>query len=117
MICTYLFIDIIESKRIQNSTASETESNEIPAFSKIDNFACQDSYGRYERRKDADSACALDPNCQFVQTAQCQDSRDYGHFNLCPYDSGLIFSTQSCVHKKPDTIRSGNIIFLYQCQE
>ena len=80
----------------------------------MDNFACQDSYGRYERRTDADSACAMDPNCQFVQTPQCQDSNYYRHFNLCAYGSGLIFSTQSCVFKKEDTNRSGNIIFKYQ---
>ena len=83
----------------------------------MDNLACQDSYGKYERRKVADSACALDPNCQFVQTAQCQDPNDYGHFNLCAYDSGLIFSTQSCVYKKPDINRSGNITFEYPWQE
>ena len=87
--------------------------NEVPKFTKMDNFACQDFYGRYERRKDADSACALDPNCKFVQTAECLRSNDYGHFNLCTHNSGLIFSTQSCVYKKQDTNRSGNIIFKY----
>ena len=79
-----------------------------PVFEKIDNYACQSSYGKYGTRKEANFACVSDPNCKFVQSNQCLYPNDFGHFELCDYNSALVFSTASCVYKKEDTHRSGN---------
>lgn len=81
---------------------------ESPVFIKIDNYACQSSYGKYGTRKEANFACVSNPNCKFVLSNQCLYPNDFGHFKLCDYNSSLVLSTASCVYKKEDIDRSGN---------
>ena len=89
----------------------------IPSFTKIDNYACQTTYGKYGTRKEADFACASDSKCKFVQSVECVYPNDFGHFKLCGYDSSLIFSTPSCVYQKEDINRSGNSLTFYSSEQ
>ena len=74
---------------------------------KIDNFDCKPSYGKYGTRLEADFACKSDSNCKYVLSKECVFPNDYGHYELCGYNSNLSFSTPSCLYKKLDTNRSG----------
>ena len=87
--------------------------NKIPTFTKIDNYACQNSYGKYGTRKEANFACAADTKCKYVHSAECLYPNDFGHFELCGHDSDLVFSTPSCVYKKADINRSGKTCKLF----
>ena len=80
----------------------------FPVFTKKDNYACKNSYGKYGTRKEANFACASDVKCKYVQSADCLYPNDFGHFKLCSYDTTLVFSTPSCVYKKADINRSGD---------
>ena len=82
----------------------------------MDHHACSKSYGKYGTRKEAEFACAGDPECKCIQSPNCLYSNDFGNFELCGYDVELMFSSVSCVYKKADIDRSGRVFSIHILQ-